>query len=300
MLHRRDLLRAAIGGALAGAAGPSLGASEPPEVTKSPGTPSAEWHPKKSVLFSMLPGHMSLEERFQLAHDVGFEGVEAPPVRIEEAKTMRAAAEKAGIHLHSVIYGGWGAPLSDPDPVVVERGRREVEAALRCAQALGADNVLLVPAIVNARVRYVDAYQRSQRQIRTLIPLAEQLKVAISVEEVWNNFLLSPLEFARYIDELGSPFVRAYFDVGNVVAFGWPEDWIRTLGPRIRRVHLKDFKRDTRQFVNLRDGDVDWPEVRRAFLEVGFHGYMTCELSGGDEAYLRDVSGRVDKIIAGA
>lgn len=248
----------------------------------------------------MLPGHLSLPERFQLARDAGFEGVEAPPVSVDEAEKMRVAAEKAGVRLHSVIYGGWEAPLSDPDPAVVDRGRHAVEDALHCAQALGADNLLLVPAIVSARVRYVEAYERSQRQIRRLIPLAQQLQVTISVEEVWNNFLLSPLEFARYVDELGSPFVQAYFDVGNVMAFGWPEDWIRTLGRRIHRVHLKDFKRDTRRFVNLRDGDVNWPEVRRAFLEVGFHGYVTCELAGGDAAYLRDVSSRVDRIIAGA
>jgi L-ribulose-5-phosphate 3-epimerase len=297
MLRRRDLLRATAGAALA----PLVHQAAAAEATSGRSvTASAAWTPKKSLLFSMLPTGLSLEERFQLAHDAGFEGVEAPPVSIEEAGKMRAAAEKAGVRLHSVIYGGWDAPLSDPDPTVVERGRRDVEAALHCAQALGADNVLLVPAIVNARVRYVDAYQRSQRQVRTLIPLAERLKVTISIEEVWNNFLLSPLEFARYIDELASPFVHAYFDVGNVVAFGWPQDWIRTLGARIHRVHLKDFKRDTRQFVNLRDGDVDWPEVRRAFMEVGFHGYINCELSGGDEAYLRDVSSRVDKIIAGS
>jgi hexulose-6-phosphate isomerase len=288
---RRELLQSAVGAALIGAAA---------HAAPLPGTLSlTPWRPKKSLLLSMLPERPSLEDRFRLARDVGFEGVEAPPMSEAEAEKTRAAAEKAGVRIHSVIYGGWDAPLSDPSAEVAQRGRKEVEAALRCAKALGADNVLLVPAVVNAKTRYVDAYERSQRQIRSLIPLAERLKVTIAVEEVWNNFLLSPLEFARYIDEFSSPWVQAYFDVGNVVAFAWPEDWIRTLGRRIRRVHLKDFKRDSRQFVNLRDGDVNWPEVRRAFIEVGFNGYMTCELGGGAEAYLRDVSARVDKIIAG-
>jgi L-ribulose-5-phosphate 3-epimerase len=300
MLRRRDLLQAAAGSTLIGAIGR---VEAEPEITPSPThplAPASAWRPKKSLLFAMLPERLPLDDRLKLARDVGFEGVEAPPMSVAEAEKVRAAAEKAGVRVHSVIYGGWGAPLSDPDPAVAERGRGEVEAALHCAQALGADNVLLVPAVVNAKTRYVEAYERSQKQIRKLIPLAERLKVGIAVEEVWNNFLLSPLEFARYVDEFHSPWLQAYFDVGNVVAFAWPEDWIRTLGKRIRRVHLKDFKRDSRQFVNLRDGDVDWREVRRAFMEVGFNGYMTCELGGGDEAYLRDVSARVDRIIAGA
>ena len=165
---------------------------------------------------------------------------------------------------------------------------------------MGAGDVLLVPAIVDAGTRYVDAYTRSQRRIRRVAPLAEELKVPILVEEVWNSFLLSPLEFARYIDELRSPWVSAYFDVGNVVAFAWPEDWILTLGRRIRRVHLKDFKRGTREFVNLGDGDVDWPKVRAAFRQVGYSGWFTAELPGGDAAYLRDVATRIDRLIASA
>jgi L-ribulose-5-phosphate 3-epimerase len=294
MLSRRELL-AATGAAVAAMVGETERAAH-----AAPSSTTGEWRAKKSLLLSMLPEGMSLEDRFRLARDVGFEGVEAPPMSVPEAEKTRAAAEKAGIRVHSVIFGGWHAPLSDPNPEVAERGRKDVEAGLHCAKALGADILLLVPAVVNAKTRYVHAYERSQRHIRRLIPLAERLKVIIAVEEVWNNFLMSPLEFARYIDEFKSPWVQAYFDVGNVVAFAWPEDWIRTLGKRIKQVHLKDFKRNGRQFVNLRDGDVDWPEVRRAFLEIGFHGWMTCELGGGDEAYLRDVSARVDKIIAGA
>ncbi|HZT42123.1 MAG TPA: sugar phosphate isomerase/epimerase family protein [Chthonomonadaceae bacterium] len=254
--------------------------------------------PKKSVMFTMLPENLSLEARFRLARDIGFEGVEAPPVADEsEAKVMRAAAEKAGLPIHSIIYGGWEAPLSSSDPAVVARGLDSARHALQCARWMGAEDILLVPAVVDARTRYVDAWERSRKNVHALIPAAEKLGVMICIEEVWNHFLLSPLEFAHYIDSFRHPLVQVYFDVGNVVIFGWPEDWIRTLGRRIRKVHLKDFKRATYQFVPLLEGDVDWPEVRRAFAEVGYHGYLNTELPGGDEAYLRDVSARVDKIL---
>ncbi|HTE19127.1 MAG TPA: TIM barrel protein, partial [Armatimonadota bacterium] len=113
-------------------------------------------------------------------------------------------------------------------------------------------------------------------------------------------------EFNQFVDSFKSPWVQAYFDVGNVVPFAWPEDWIRTLGPRIKKVHLKDFKGGPGlfqaiggSFVNLRDGSVNWPEVRKAFSEIGYNGWVTCELSGGDAEYLKDVSRRVDLILAG-
>ncbi len=255
---------------------------------------------KKALLLSMLPDHLSYVERFNLAKEVGFDGIEAPPISDpEEIKKIRAASELSGVPVHSIIYGGWHAPLSSADPRTVEKGIQDVLAALQCAKELGADTVLLVPAVVNESTRYADAYTRSQQNIRQLLPRAEKLKVVIAVENVWNNFLLSPLEFARYVDEFRSPFVKAYFDVGNVLAFGWSEDWIRTLGRRIHRIHLKDFKRSTRQFVNLLEGDVNWREVRKALEEIGYRGFLTAELSGGDVNYLRDVAQRIDRIIAG-
>ena len=160
---------------------------------------------------------------------------------------------------------------------------------------------MLVPAVVNSETSYRDAWTRSQREIRKLVPLAAELKVVIALEEVWNKFLLSPIEMATYIDEFRSPWVKAWFDVGNVVLYGYPQDWIRTLGKRIVKVHLKDFKRtdDGYSWVNLGDGDVDWPAVRKAFAEVGYAGSAVTELEKGDEAYLRDVSGRVDRLVLG-
>ena len=125
--------------------------------------------------------------------------------------------------------------------------------------------------------------------------------MTIAVEEVWNKFLLSPIEFARYVDEFNTPHLQAYFDVGNVVLYGFPQDWIRTLGERIKKVHIKDFKVEGSgwKWTNLYDGQIDWPEVRKAFDEIGYAGWFTAELGGGDADYLRDVAKRMDRIIAG-
>jgi hexulose-6-phosphate isomerase len=159
---------------------------------------------------------------------------------------------------------------------------------------------------VNAGTSYANAYRWAQEGIKKLIPTADELKMQINIEEVWNNFLLSPLEFNQFIDSFKHPRVQAYFDVGNVVPFAWPEDWIRTLGKRIQKVHLKDFKGGPGlfqairgSFVNLRDGSVNWPEVRKAFSEISYRGWVTCELGGGDAEYLKDVNRRVDLILAG-
>ena len=179
-----------------------------------------------------------------------------------------------------------------------------MEASLRNAAVWGAETVLLVPAVVDASTSYQDAWTRSQRVIRErLLPLARELKVIVAVEEVWNKFLLSPIEFARYVDELDSPWLKAYFDVGNVVFYGFPQDWIRTLGSRIAKVHLKDFQLDRANgrftWRNIGDGDIDWVAVHRAFADVGYRGCFTTEVNGGDAAYLRDLSGRVDRFLAG-
>ena len=256
---------------------------------------------KKAVILGMVKGGASAEEKFAIIKAAGFDGVEVPPAfDAAEQEKLRAASEKVGLRIHSVIYGGWGKNLlSSPDPSAREAAVETLKKGLRCAQAVGADNLLLVPAVVDAKTRYAEAYERSQDGIRKVIATAEECKVVISVEEVWNNFLLSPLEFNRYIDEFQSPWVKAYFDIGNIVKNGWPEDWIRTLGKRINRVHLKDYKKKTNQFVKLQEGDVNWKEVRKAFLEVGWPPFMTAEFNGDDFLEPEELARRIDKIIAG-
>jgi hexulose-6-phosphate isomerase len=258
---------------------------------------------KKAVLLSMLPRNLSFQERFQLGRDVGFEEIECPttPDR-SEAEQIKQASQKTGLRIHSVMnQAHWKYPLSSSDPTVVDTSIKGMETSLENAAYWGADTVLLVPAVVNAETSYRDAWARSQERIRQLVPLAAKLKVVIAVEEVWNKFLVSPLEFVRYVDDFHSPWVKAYFDVGNVLIWAYPQDWIRTLGKRIVKLHFKDFtfKDRAAKFVNLGEGEIDWREVHKALADIGFQGTATVELSGGDQAYLKDVSSRVDRILAG-
>jgi hexulose-6-phosphate isomerase len=256
---------------------------------------------KKAVLVSMLPKQMSYLDRFKLAVDVGFEGIEAQTITDpKEADQIKEASMKAKIPIHSVMnMAHWQYPLSSPNPEDVKKSVEGMETSLRNAKLWGADNVLLVPAVVRPDTTIPQAWQRSQPHIKKLIPLAKELGVMIGIEPVWNKFLLTPYDTAKYIDEFKSPWVKAYFDVGNIVMYGFPQEWIRALGKRITRFHLKDFDTKTRNFVNLREGSIDWKEVRKAIGEISYSGWLTVELNGGDEAYLRDVSKRVDKIFAG-
>jgi len=251
----------------------------------------------------MLPEDSSYADRFKLARAVGFEVVQAPTEPDQrKSEEIKKAADAANVRIDSVMnMDHWKHPLSSSDPGVVEKSLAGMRTSLHNAKLWGSDVVLLVPAVVNPQTSYREAWTRSQREIRKLIPLAEELKVVIAIEEVWNKFLLSPLEMATYIDEFHSPWIKAWFDVGNVLLYGYPQDWIRTLGKRIAKVHLKDFKRkeDGYAWVNLGDGDVDWPAVRQAFAEIGYAGSAVTELEQGDEAYLRDVSSRVDRLVLG-
>ncbi len=293
---RREFLKKSLVATGAAALGTTPAAAAAPSSTPI----------KKAVLLGMLPKRLSYAERMKMAREVGFEGIQVyttPDQR--EAEEIKKAAEDARIKIESVMnMAHWQNPLSSADPAVVEKSLEGMRTSLRNAKFWGADAALLVPAVVNPQTSYQDAWTRSQEQIRRLIPLAEELGVVIAIEEVWNKFLLSPLEFARYIDDFASPWVKAWFDVGNVVLFGYPQDWIRTLGKRIAKVHLKDFKVSRAgtlvgEWVNLGDGDIDWAEVRKAFAEVGYAGFATTELAGGEEPYLRDVSSRVDRLLLG-
>jgi len=251
----------------------------------------------------MLPRALGVREKFQLAKDCGFEAIECPTTpESERADQILAASKEVGVPVHSVMnQEHWRSPLSSADPAVVAKSMDGMRTSMRNAGLWGADTVLLVPAVVNPQTSYAQAWERSQRQIRELIPLAEELKVIIGIEEVWNKFLLSPLEMAHYVDEFQSPWIRAYFDIGNVAISGYPDDWIRTLGKRIVKLHVKDFsfKKQVAAFPPLLEGDIDWKAVHAALGEIGYQGTATVELNGGDGDYLAEVNRRFEKILSG-
>ncbi len=264
---------------------------------------------RMAVEYSMLPESLSILQRFQLAKDCGYEQIECPTTPDQaDAEAMKAASVKVGLPIHSVMnMDHWKYPFSSADPAVVEKSLEGARTSIRNAHLWGATTVLLVPGVVNAQTSYKDAYIRSQAAIRKLIPLAEELNVTLALEEVWNKFLLSPLEFARYIDEYDSSHIRAYFDVGNVVLYGYPQDWIRTLGKRIAKLHIKDFsfQRDkasgdlVARWVSPGDGDIDWTAVYVALEEIGYQGTATLELRSGDADYLKEMRRRFALILSG-
>jgi hexulose-6-phosphate isomerase len=259
---------------------------------------------KKSLVFGMLPKTLSIADRFRLARDTGFEEVECYTTPEQgQVEEIKKGAQAAGVRIHSVMnMAHWKFPLSSADPAVVAESMKGLETSLRNAHFWGADTVLLVPAVVDAKTRYQDAWTRSRQKIREILPLASELKVIIAVENVGNKFLQSPIEFASYVDSFKSPYLKAYFDVGNVLSIGFPQDWILTLGKRIVKLHIKEAtaRRTPGQRPALGEGDIDWKAVHDALAETGYHGTATLEMNGGDEAYLRDVNRRLEKILAGA
>jgi L-ribulose-5-phosphate 3-epimerase len=262
---------------------------------------------RKAVKYGMVVGDSSMLEKFSLLRRLGFDGVELDSPNDFALDQVIHARDESHLAIHGVVDSRhWRDTLSDPDPAVRARGIAALETALRDAKAYGATTVLLVPAVVNKNVSYADAYARSQEEIRRVLPLAEELGITIAFENVWNSFLLSPLEAARYVDEFESPNVGWYFDVGNVVNYGWPEQWVRILGRRIVKLDIKEYSRKKRNEeglwkgfnVELLEGDCDWPAVMAALDEIGYEGWATAEIAGGGEQRLREIAGRMDRIIA--
>jgi L-ribulose-5-phosphate 3-epimerase len=258
---------------------------------------------KKGICLGCVPG-ASTEDRFKLAKEAGFQGVEIGTVDTDdESKSLKAFADKYDLEIPSIMNSAhWQYPLSSPDPEVRKKSVEGMMNSLKSAKIVGADTVLLVPAVVNAEVCYEDAYERSQKEIKELAKVAEELKVNIAIENVWNNFLLSPIEFGKYIDEIGSKYVTAYFDVGNILLYGFPQHWIKSLGSRIVKVHVKGFRVGSKTFTYLLDSDINWKAVMKSLEEIGYNDYITAEMgsytSYADQA-IYDISAQMDRIFSG-
>ncbi|MCS7091441.1 MAG: sugar phosphate isomerase/epimerase family protein [Verrucomicrobiota bacterium] len=257
-------------------------------------------------MWATVGGQGSIREKMEAVKAAGFDGVEM--MSHMDVDEVKAARDATGLVIPSVCDAHhWSKPLSHPDARVRREGIEALERALRDASAYGAQTVLLVPAVVSQEVSYDQAWQRSQAALRAVLPLAAELKVRIAIENVWNHFLLSPLEAARYVDELESSWVGWYLDCGNLINYGWPEHWIRLLGHRICQIHIKEFSRKKRDAeglwkgfdVPLLEGDNNWPAIMGALDQIGYRGWVVTEQSGGDNLEgLRELARRVDRILA--
>ena len=306
-VNRREFL-AAAGGTFASvslAAG-QLSASR--VLADSEARPSAP-RLHKAVKFSMVGGHGPLTDKFKMVKEAGFEGIDID--RHLDHDEVRRAKDESGLVVHGVVgYDHWRMPLSDPNAAVRKAGRESFIGTLHDCKAYGGTTALLVPGKVVKHVPYADAYKRSQDEVRKLVPVAEELQIFICIENVWNDMLITPLEMARYIDEINSPWVGSYFDVGNCVRFGWPEHWIAVLGKRIKKIDIKEFSRKLMNTkgpgagFNLKigdpGGDCDWPSVMAALDAIGYHGWATAEVPGGGADELKDISQRMDRAFASA
>lgn len=263
---------------------------------------------KKGLGFGMINEELSLTDKFKLVRDLGFDGVELnSPVNFPMDEILEAK-EKSGIKLPSVVNKDhWSSPISDPDPEVRKKCIQSMAISLREVKELGGDTVLLVPGVVNEKVSYEQAYINSQNSVRELIPYAEETGMQIALENVWSNFLISPVEAKRFVDEINHPLVGWYFDIGNILRYGWPEHWIRTLNRRIMKLHIKEFSRELMNTKGLREGfkvdllkgDNNWPVVMQAVREIGHTGgWLTAEVPGGDRNHLKKISLQMDEIIS--
>lgn len=250
-------------------------------ATVSQSKPATKVTLKKSLGFGMIKEDLSLGDKFKLVKDLGFDGVELnSPTDLNKSEILDAKA-KSGIELPSVVNKDhWSKPLSDPDPEVRQQCIQSIAKSLQDVKDFGGDTVLVVPGVVNEKVGYEQAYNTALNSIRELIPYVEKTGIQIGLENVWNNFLLSPVEAKRFIDEINHPLIGWYFDIGNILRYGWPEHWIKTLNSRIMKFHIKEFSREKMEKeglwkgfeVKLLEGDNNWPVVMKAVSEINHKG----------------------------
>ena len=255
----------------------------------------------------IILGGMSLDDTLSLCQDAGYDAVELTfgedqdtdiNMSDDELKGIASKCADAGVEISSITagYKDRGSLLS-LDAETRQRGVRSLARGLEVAGALGVGGILLHPGQLSVEGTYQEVWDNLVGHLKDLAPSAESHKVAIGLENVWNKFLLSPKEMRDIVDEVDSDWVGTYLDTANMMAYGYPEHWIRELGSRIKRVHFKDFSRGSHQFTNLLDGDTDWTAVMEAFRAVGYDGYVIHEVGGDRDAQI-DLAERMRKIVA--
>lgn len=317
-MHRREFLRR---GAVLGAGSAALGSCAAPHLAEgaalsqeaeAPAAPPTPRPIKRALKLGMIQIEGDLEARLAAAAEIGWDGVEPDaPTKLDRTELKRAA-DNAGLAIPGVVDSAhWVANLADPDTSVRDAGREALLQALDDAAFYEASTVLLVPAVVSPRVPYDAAWDRSRAEIEKVLPRAEELGVKIAIENVWNHFLLSPLEARAYVDSFDSPWIGWYLDVGNLVNYGWPAQWARILGERVLKLDVKGFSRQKRDAeglwqgfaVGIGEGNGDWAEVMAELDACGFTAgergtpWASAEVGGGDAARLTEILARMDQVL---
>ncbi len=280
MIGRRNFLQGSVAAAIGFSTLPALAAEKPEEKRI-----------KKAVKYHMITEKLSVLDKFKLLADLGFDGTEIHVTTKVDRNEVRQAIEATGVQVHGFLNSS----------------KLDLTGAIDNAKFYGASSVLVVAGRVDKNNSYDKVYAEQQKRLRVALPYAEKQGIKLLIENVWNNFLLSPLEMARFLDELESPAIGAYFDVGNVVRFGWPDQWIKILGKRIGKLDIKEYSRKKQMSEGLRkgfqveigEGDCDWPAVRKALNQIGYtDGWATAEVRGGDRKRLADIAERMDDVLA--
>lgn len=285
LTSRRKFFNQASASLLAVSVSPALSA-----MAGEPKSDTPKGRIKKAVKYQMILEKISVLDKFKMLKDLGFDGTEIHYKSQVNPKEVSRAIEATGVQVHGFINSS----------------RDDLKDSIDQSKYYGGTSVLIVAGRVDQKNPYDVVYQQQQAKLRKHLPYAEKQGIKLLVENVWNNFLLSPLEMARFIDELESPAAGVYFDVGNVVRFGWPDQWIRVLGPRIVKLDIKEYSRKKQRDeglwkgfnVEINEGDCDWPAVRKALLDIGYtQGWGTAEVKGGDRQRLQEISERMDRAL---
>ncbi len=289
-IDRRDFVQASLAGAALLAAGLAPRAAE----VKKPKL-------RKAVKYYMIGPGKTIKEKFELIKRLGFQGVEIDTPRgLPDRVELMTARDETGIVVHGAIDSvHWeeNYRLSSPDAASRARGLAALKAGLHDAAFIGATTLLLVPGKVEGAVTYEQCFERSQAEVKKAIPLAEKLGVRLAIECVWNNFITKPEQMIEYVDSFKSPWVGTYMDCSNMIKYGVPSaDWIRKLGKRVLKFDFKGYSK-AKGWVGIGEGDENWPDIVKALGEVGYDGWATAEVNKGDEAYLKDVAERMNKIL---
>jgi hexulose-6-phosphate isomerase len=255
---------------------------------------------KKAIMYATIGFRGSIMEKFQAVKAAGFEGVE-PMSHLNQDDVLKALQE-TGLKAASVCCAThWNKTLSDPSDRVREEAREGVIQALKDAKRYGATSVLLVPGDCRKGVTYDDCFKRSVAEIRKITPVAGDLGVKLAIENVWNDFITKQEQALEFLAAIDSPHVGWHFDIGNIIRYGSPEEWIRALGKRILKLHIKEYSKISGFRVRLLEGDDKWPAIMKALDEVGYDGWGISEQPGtqtADAAGLKDLSERMDKVFA--